>query len=145
MSVHDDAVSADLAPSLEPLRLPHLLLLAGAVLGCAALFALTVGHGYLVNDLQRVPLDRLASAAPAPRDLPVPPSATTQLLGYLAIVTTPLVGFVGLLVAGVDAVASVRGGRTPRQVGPAAAVAALSAAVLVGCAVLSPLATWWLD
>lgn len=146
MSVYDDAVSADLVGEpLAPLRLPHLLLLGGAVVGCAVVFALTVGHLYLANDLQRVPMGQLSSYASDPEDLPVPPSAASQLLGYLAIITSPLVGFVGLLVAGVDVASSLRQGRTARQVAPAAVVVVLSAAMLVGCVALSPLATWWLD
>jgi len=55
------------------------------------------------------------------------------------------VGFVGLFVAAVDVVQKVREGRARRQVAPAVAVAALSAAVLAVCVLLSPLAGSWLD
>ncbi|MEH3077253.1 MAG: hypothetical protein PGN11_11330 [Quadrisphaera sp.] len=146
MSVHHDEVSADLVEGpLGPLRPRQLLLLAGAVIGCAVLFAATVGHGYLVNGLQHVPLDQVGSGAYDPKDLPAPPSLASQALGYLAIVTAPLAGFVALLVSGADVVQSVHDHRSPRQIAPAAAVVALSAVMLVGCVVLSPLATWWLD
>ncbi|TNM64529.1 hypothetical protein FHN55_13465 [Streptomyces sp. NP160] len=146
MSVHHDAVSADLVEApLGPLRPRQLLLLAGAVVGCAALFAATVGHGYLVNGLQHVPLDQVGGGAYDPEDLPDPPSALIQALGYLAIATAPLAGFVALLVAGADVLQSVHDHRSPREVAPATAVAVLAAVMLAGCVVLSPLATWWLD
>lgn len=146
MSVHHDAVSADLVEGpLGPLRPHQLLLLAGAVVGCAALFAATVGHGYLANGLQHIPLDQVGGGAYDPEDLPDPPSLASQALGYLAITTAPLAGFVALLVSGADVVQSVHDHRSARQIAPAAVVVALAAVMLVGCVVLSPLATWWLD
>jgi hypothetical protein len=146
MSVHHDAVSADLVEGpLGPIRPRQLLLLAGAVVGCAALFAVTVGHGYLANGLQQVPLDQVGSGAYALDDLPEPPSLLSQALGYLAIVTAPLTGFVALMVAGADVLQSLHDHRSPRETAPATAVAVLAAVMLAGCVVLSPLATWWLD
>jgi len=124
VSVQDAAVSADPALSpAGPLRLRTLLLLGAAVLGCAALLAAAAG------------VDHLDGAH----------DQAAQVLVWLATTTAPLVGFVGLFVAGVDVVEKVREGRSRRQVAPAAAVVALSAAVLVACVVLSPLAGSWLD
>lgn len=124
MSVQDAAVSADPALSpAGPLRLRTLLLLAAAVLGCAALLVAAAGADHLDGAH-----DRAARA-----------------LVWLATTTAPLVGFAGLFVAGVDAVQKAREGRSRRQVAPPAAVVALSAAVLVACVLLSPLAGSWLD
>ncbi len=146
MDVQHAAVSAD--PALNPLgrlRSRTLLLLAAAVIGCAVLFAATVGHGYLVSGMLQVPLSEVGSGAHDPKDLPGAMTPTSQVLGWLAIATAPLAGFVGLVVAGVDLLNSVRERRTPRQLVPAATVVVLSAAMLVGCVVLSPLAAWWMD
>ncbi len=124
MSVQDAAVSADPALSpADPLRLRTLLLLATAVLGCGALLVAATG------------VDRVDGAH----------DRAAQVLVWLATTTAPLVGFVGLFVAAVDVVQKVREGRARRQVAPAVAVAALSAAVLAACVLLSPLAGSWLD
>lgn len=126
-----------------PLGLRHLVPLALAVVACAVAYAGTVGLLYLQNQMWAVPLSEISSGAYDPKELLHPRG--DALLGFLAIMLTPLVAGTGLALTGLDVSRSLREGRTRRQVAPAVAVFALSAVVLLAYLAVGPLSSWYLD